>query len=123
MKPNQKSNQQNDVKDTSQKLESSEVPKETQLFLGYVGFVPNGDEYKGMKLQDISVEARNLMVVVTSFLRTVVSEVMKTKEGRDVEKTLISLRSAMKYADEFHQIQSKCELFNVFYPHDVNEEK
>ncbi len=123
MKSNQNSIQQNDVQNTPQGAVSNPVPSGGNFSLGYVGIFPVDDEFEEMKMQDLSGEAINLMLVVTSWLRTVVSEAMKTKERRDIEKTLSSLYSAMKYADEFHQIQSKCELSNEFYPHDKDEEK
>lgn len=85
------------------------VTKERMLTLGYVGIA-------NAAIESLPIEKRNAIVLLWENLQVVLSEAMKSKDERDVNKMLDFLNRSIAESDKFYAIKSKAFLVHSFHP-------
>ena len=99
------------IQDLYNIYKSTGLPNEMILSLGYVGLSED-------VLEKLPVERRQHLFWISTYLHTVISESMKEKECRDMDKISMFLRLAMDQTDKYYsKTTDNVSLFRSLHPH------
>lgn len=111
LKTSKKMKNSEPIQDLYSIYKSTGLPNEMILSLGYVGLSED-------VLYKLPVERRQHLFGICQYLHTVISESMKEKESRDMDKISMFLRLAMDQTDNYYsKTNDGIFLFHSLQPH------